>query len=266
MSSRRNLLTNLLKSSGFVGLGGIAWGSMIDTKSEQVPVLRPPAALPEAEFLKTCIKCGACVTACPYDVLQLAGPESGVHHGTPYFVAREVPCYLCPDIPCVKECPTEALDLKKVLHADADPENTTDPKLDITRADMGLAIVDTESCVAHWGVQCDACYRACPLMDTALTLGYSRNERTGKHAFLKPIVHKDACTGCGICEHACITEKASIVVVPKEQIAGLAGSFYQKGWEEPQNQPIKTETDTKNKETDGAMDYLNNDWEDLIDE
>ena len=51
--------------------------------------------------------------------------------------------------------------------------------------DMGIAVVDNQSCIAFWGIQCDACYRACPLMDEAITLEYGRNERTGKHAFLK---------------------------------------------------------------------------------
>ena len=30
--------------------------------------------------------------------------------GTPYFNARDVPCEMCDDIPCVKACPTGALD------------------------------------------------------------------------------------------------------------------------------------------------------------
>ena len=34
--------------------------------------LRPPGALPEAEFLAACIRCGLCVRDCPYDTLSLA--------------------------------------------------------------------------------------------------------------------------------------------------------------------------------------------------
>ena len=38
----------------------------------------------------------------------------------------------------------------------------------------------------------------------------------GKHAFLKPVVNTDICTGCGLCEKACVTEKPAIFVLPRE--------------------------------------------------
>ena len=40
--------------------------------------LRPPGALPESAFLKTCIHCGQCAAACPYGsvrMLETFGPE-----------------------------------------------------------------------------------------------------------------------------------------------------------------------------------------------
>ncbi len=98
--------------------------------------------------------------------------------GTPFFEPSDVPCFMCDDIPCVPVCPSGALDIKSVL-------NEKD-ELDITKARMGLAVVHKESCVAFWGIQCDACYRACPLLDEAITLEYQKNDRTGKHGFLIP--------------------------------------------------------------------------------
>lgn len=44
---------------------------------------------------------------------------------------------------------------------------------------------------------------------------YKKNERQVEHAFLKPVVDSDICTGCGLCEKACITEKPAIFVLPK---------------------------------------------------
>ncbi len=45
-----------------------------------------------------CVRCGQCVQACPYDALKLATLASGLSAGTPYFVARDIPCEMCEDI------------------------------------------------------------------------------------------------------------------------------------------------------------------------
>jgi ferredoxin-type protein NapG len=169
---------------------------------------------------------------------------------------------MCPDVPCVPPCPTGALDINKLVS-----DSGTGEKPDINKSLMGLAVVDQESCIAFWGIQCDACYRACPLMDEAISLVYERNERTGKHAFLKPEVHSKACTGCGMCEHACITEKAAIRILPRDVAMGKVGDHYIKGWDEEDEQRLQNIMEAKDEPSDEvpAEDYLNN-WEDLIDE
>ncbi len=138
-------------------------------KADDNYTLRPPGAEDEARFLSKCIRCGLCVKACPYDTLKLASLLDSPKMAR-LFKAREIPCYLCKDIPCIRECPTDALDKKHLEQG-------------IESLKMGIAIVDSASCVAHWGIQCDACYRACPLIDRALKLELKRNERTAKHAF-----------------------------------------------------------------------------------
>jgi ferredoxin-type protein NapG len=158
---------------------------------------------------------------------------------------------MCPDIPCVPVCPTGALSESLV---------TTKKKLDINKADMGLAVIDKQSCIAFWGIQCDACYRACPLLDVAITLEYQKNDRTGKHAFLLPIVQDIACTGCGLCEQACVTEEPAIFVLPNEIAKGKAGDHYVKGWVAKDQERVAEakgqETTTERSEKD-AGDYLN---------
>jgi ferredoxin-type protein NapG len=119
---------------------------------------------------------------------------------------------MCPDIPCVPACPTGALD--EGLVSEAAPEEGRVMNVNLSR--MGLAAIDRETCIAYWGMQCDVCYRACPLIDKALKVEYTRNERTGKHAVLTPLVDSEHCTGCGICERACITGKAAIFVLPEK--------------------------------------------------
>lgn len=222
ISERRKFLLNTARAIGLAALGGLVWSAYLDEVTASELTLRPPGALDEEDFLATCIKCGMCVEACPYDTLKLAKPGDNKPLGTPYFEPRDIPCYMCTDIPCVPVCPSDALDIKKV---------STNNQLDINKADMGVAVVDTKNCIAFWGIQCDACYRACPLLDQAIYLDYEKNDRTGKHAFLKPIVDSDFCTGCGLCEHACVTEKAAIFVLPREVALGKVGDHYIKGWD-----------------------------------
>jgi ferredoxin-type protein NapG len=264
-NNRRKFMATTLQSVGLTALGGLLWSGYSDEVKASPLVLRPPGALPEEDFLKACIKCGLCAEACENrdsnknkdgskrpGTLKMA--KGGDHRmiGTPYFVASEVPCYMCDDIPCVPVCPSGALDMPSLLNKEEE--------LDINKSRMGLAVVHKESCIAFWGIQCDACYRACPLLDEAISLEYQKNERTGKHAFLLPVVHSDICTGCGLCEKACVTEKPAIFILPIEHSTGRAGSHYVKGWDKKDQERVSEakEIHTKNERSEKeAADYLN---------
>lgn len=161
--------------------------------------LRPPGALEEKRFLAACVKCGKCAQACPYNAVRMAGGAAGVGIGTPHIIARETPCYLCPDLPCAKACPSGALD-----------RNLNE----VEKVAMGTAvIVDRENCLSVRGLRCEVCYRQCPLIDKAITIEPRHNERTGTHSIMEPVIHRDKCVGCGICENACVREKPVIVVM-----------------------------------------------------
>ncbi len=253
--NRREFLLNSAKAIGLATMGGLVWSGYLNEAKASPFILRPPAAVPENIFLSKCIKCGICVEACPFDSLKLAKTGDGLPIGTPYFIPREIPCYMCEDIPCVPPCPTGALDLNLVSNKETN-------KLDINKAQMGIAIVDNKSCVAYWGIQCDVCYRACPILDQAIKLVYQRNERTGKHAFLLPEVDSDICTGCGLCEKACITKTPAIRVLPRDSVLGSVDSSYIKGWD--QNDEVRLKDVKVQKELDGGIgdksagDYLKN--------
>jgi ferredoxin-type protein NapG len=218
-AARRQFLLGLAKMACGVGLG--AGGLALYAKQARaVPAqaLRPPGALEERAFQGACIRCGMCVRDCPYNILDLAKPEQPIATGTPYFVARTGPCEMCEDIPCVKACPTGALDHKLT---------------DINAARMGLAVlVDQETCLNFLGLRCDVCYRVCPLLDKAITLEPQHNARTGKHTMFIPVVHSDKCTGCGKCEKGCVLEEAAIKVLPVRLAKGAPGKHYRLGWEE----------------------------------
>lgn len=181
--------------------------------------LRPPGALPEADFLGACVRCGLCVRDCPYDTLTLAKLGDSVATGTPYFEARNVPCEMCEDIPCVVACPTGALDRGLT---------------DIGDARMGLAVlIDQETCLNFLGLRCDVCYRVCPVIDEAITLERMHNPRSDRHALFLPTVHSEHCTGCGKCEQACVLPgESAIKVLPITLAQGSRAEHYLRGWEE----------------------------------
>jgi ferredoxin-type protein NapG len=210
-----------LAAIGRAGAGAAAFGSVLwlfgrQAQSLPAAVVRPPGARGEADFLAACVRCGLCVRDCPYPTLSLAGLAEDVAVGTPYFIARRAPCEMCEDVPCVKACPTGALD----------PELT-----DIRDARMGLAVlVDHETCLNFRGLRCDVCHRVCPLIGEAITLERRHNRRTGRHAIFIPTVHSEKCTGCGKCEYACVLEKAAIRVFPRHLAKGRIGAHYRLGW------------------------------------
>ncbi|HBO39218.1 MAG TPA: ferredoxin-type protein NapG [Pasteurellaceae bacterium] len=221
--NRRQFLKNATRTAaGVCGVGIILALQQKQSLARTGVALRPPGALEDDKaFAAACIRCGQCVQACPYDMLRLASLLAQMEAGTPYFIARDKPCEMCPDIPCMNACPTGALseDLK-----------------DIDDARMGLAVLlDHETCLNWQGLRCDVCYRVCPLIDKAITLEHVHNDRTEIHAKLIPTVHSDACTGCGKCEQACVLEESAIKVLPTDMAKGVLGRHYRLGWKEKQN-------------------------------
>jgi ferredoxin-type protein NapG len=216
---RRRFLSDTAKTACAAALAGLGLSAYAG-KPAPLPLqaLRPPGALPEKEFLGTCIRCGLCVRDCPYDTLKLAALGDDVVLGTPYFTARNIPCEMCEDIPCVVACPTGALD----------------PALsDIDDSRMGLAaLVDQETCLNFQGLRCEVCYRECPVIDKAITLELRHNERSGMHTLFLPTVHSEHCTGCGKCERVCVLPESAIKVLPIALAKGASADHYRWGWKE----------------------------------
>jgi ferredoxin-type protein NapG len=78
---------------------------------------------------------------------------------------------------------------------------------------------------------------------------------------LAPVVHSNSCTGCGLCEKACITEKAAIFVLPRNIAMGESSERYIRGWDERDEERMKEVTEditTQTPRSDrSAVDYLN---------
>lgn len=232
-NSRREFLLKMMHGVGYYAFGSVAWGVYLKQSQANADVLRPPGALIEKDFIKTCIRCGMCVVSCPYDALELSKLTDQISLGTPFFTPREAPCKMCTDIPCASNCTTGALNLPSLMKNDT---------LFINSAKMGLAIINTRTCLAYLGLQCTMCVQACPLTQEAIFLKKERNERTDMNAFLLPVINPNTCTGCGMCEHACPTTKPSIFVKPLSHFKGDIGSFYVIGWEDGDDKRIKDDS------------------------
>ncbi len=154
--------------------------------------LRPPGAVPEDEFEDKCIRCRRCEEVCPYDSIKMAHGEWGLKMGTPYIYARDIPCYLC--MKCPQVCPTGALQ----------------PITDKREVRMGVAKIDTTTCLPYGGILCRACYERCPIYREAIIL---KDE-------LYPEVVPEKCVGCGICENVCPNDPPSIIVFSAHQPGG----------------------------------------------
>jgi len=198
--SRRSFLAC---ATGFAcGMGlGFPLRRWVKSSARQRIMLRPPGALPEDEFLASCIRCGQCVEACPKSTLLLSASPSHWGFGTPYLEPEKVPCDLCQsreEMECIRACPSQALR----------------PVVDLRNVKMGIAYILEEHCFAYNHVVCRACWHACPFPNEAITFD----------ARLRPVVNAEVCVGCGLCTHACPTHPRAIPIRP----SGSADVDFQK--------------------------------------
>ncbi len=167
---------------------------IVKSKANIVPetkrFIRPPGAVGNKEFLSLCTRCDECVKACPHYSIRKLNKDFDIADGTPIVLPEETPCYLCNDFPCIKACKEGAL---------AGVNDKEDVK-------MGKAYINNSNCMA-WGAQfCEHCVRNCPVPG-AIYLDEGR-----------PIVRRDRCVGCGICENVCntVNQPLAIKVVPEK--------------------------------------------------
>ena len=184
--------------AGGLGLTGVtkAFGANLDDPNAFRPV-RPPGSVPEKEFLEMCIRCGECFKACPNNVLQPEGFQQGLEGlWAPMVVANWAGCESSCNA-CGQVCPTGAI---RAL-----------PLAEKKVARMGLAIVNESTCLPSAGKEaCDLCVQECN------AAGYNAIEFTQVGAevddnglpvpgcgYLAPVVLKDQCVGCGLCQTRC---------------------------------------------------------------
>ena len=151
--------------------------------------LRPPGAISEKTLVESCIRCGACVEACPADAIFALDKSVGEAVGTPVVDPDRAPCVVCDGLKCTTVCPSGAL-LPLVGPGD------------IT---MGAAEVYAALCVRSRGETCTLCVDRCPMGERAI-----RFPDDGP-----PDVSASGCVGCGVCQFVCPTDPKAIVVNPR---------------------------------------------------
>jgi ferredoxin-type protein NapF len=139
--------------------------------------IRPPWALPEAEFIDRCTRCNDCLKACPTRILVVG--DGG--YPTVDFSLGE--CTFCGD--CVSSCQPKAL-LRRDVEQAAWPY----------KASIG------EDCLPRQGVECRVCGDFCE----ARAIHFA--PRLGGSPL--PEIEADKCTGCGACVAPCPVTAISV--------------------------------------------------------
>lgn len=189
LPSRRAFCTSLLAGTM---LGGLA---SLSARGEGNPPVRPPGSVPEHTFLTLCLRCGACVQACPTGGLQPLWLESGFGAMfSPRLVPRLGPCR--PECTaCGHACPSKA-----ILPLPLEEKHC---------AKIGTALIDRSICLA-WAEKkrCMVCKENCPYgaIDVEVPQGQT---------IPVPQVRAERCYGCGYCERYCPTSLPAITVRPQ---------------------------------------------------
>jgi ferredoxin-type protein NapG len=153
-----------------------------------IPVLRPPGAVAEQDFLQLCTLCGACDEACPHGSIIAAPARLREAAGTPMIDAFNNPCHMCEDTPCITACDTGALA--------APPPGENEPHK------IGVAMLQQHSCLAYNHSFCSVCVERCP-QEGAIEVDQG-----------KPRIVAQNCTGCGTCHSVCPAPANAIMIMP----------------------------------------------------
>jgi ferredoxin len=186
---RREALVSFGAAALSVALFGSSWLRL----REHPARLRPPGVVEDVASaggdMPGCVRCGACLQACPTSGLQPALSQAGLEGlWTPVLTPRLGYCdYSCNA--CGQVCPVGAI-----------PALSLEEK---RQQVIGKAYVVHDRCLA-WadGIPCIVCEEMCPLPQKAITWDEGVSIPGGE-LVQRPVVNRELCIGCGICEYKC---------------------------------------------------------------
>jgi polyferredoxin len=196
--SRRQFLQSIL--AGAAGVVLLKTDLRLRTKNSRL--IRPPGVDDENVFLSKCLRCSECMKVCPTTGLQPVQGEAGAEGlWTPVLVPRIGHCdYGCNA--CGQVCPSGAI-----------PPLTLEQKRE---AVIGTAIVNRNRCLP-WAsdTPCIVCEEMCPTPQKSIRLEeVTVLDANGESVTLqRPVVLREICIGCGICENHCPLEGEAAIQV-----------------------------------------------------
>ncbi len=182
-------------------------------KRAPADLIRPPGA-DLTDFEALCIRCNECVRVCPTQGLQASLLEGGWRNMlTPKLDPRIGYCsYTCNA--CGQVCPTGAIPMLALEEKRHTP--------------MGLARVDRNRCLPWaYNISCIVCEEACPVANKAIKLQEDTviNGHGETVTIQRPVVVKEMCIGCGMCEYQCpMGGDAAIRVFTTTEAGGYFGN------------------------------------------
>ena len=194
--SRRKLL-----QTGAVTLAAVPFlgASVRSDRQPLASLIRPPGSREESRFLSSCVKCGACMVACPTNAIQPLMFEAGIEGlWSPVMDFHlgycEYNCTLCAEV-----CPTGA-----IRELSVEEKLGREPYEQPVR--LGTAFLDRTRCLP-WAMYkpCIVCEEVCPVspkaiyLEDATAVGADGNSVSLR----RPVVEPDRCIGCGLCEYKC---------------------------------------------------------------
>ncbi len=163
-------------------------------KNEEFPVL-PPGAGSISEFSTLCIRCYACVNACPTGILNVPLPQNA--NIAEWFLPDMNPTRgVCEQDcnKCVQACPTGAIKHLSMMEKQ--------------HCQIGIAEIRRSACLAWTDNQyCMVCDEYCPYQ------AIEEDKSTG--GLPRPVVKADVCRGCGACQNECPAKRDGVAIVIK---------------------------------------------------
>ncbi|MFB3813861.1 MAG: 4Fe-4S binding protein [Terriglobales bacterium] len=206
--TRRRALTSAAAGIALVPL--LRAGTALKTENDD-RLLRPPGALAESDFLARCIRCDACLKACPNNALHPAFAEAGLEGlWTPVLVPRigycEPSCVLCGEV-----CPAGA-----IWRITSQEKGWATGTKNDKPIHIGTAFYDRGRCLP-WAMttDCIVCQEWCPTSPKAIYLRPAEVvDAAGKVKQVRqPYVEPERCVGCGACEFACPVQDRPAIYV-----------------------------------------------------